>query len=485
MKHLCTTLLLAIMAMGATAQIDRSRMPQPGPPPEIQLGQPAAFELNSGLKVLVVEDHKLPRVSMQLTIDNPPILEGEKAGVAALTGSLLGNGSTSIPKDAYNEEVDFLGASIRFGPQGASVRTLSKYFPRILELFADAAINPNFTQEDFDREKARYITAVQSEEKDVAAISDRLEGALAYGRQHPYGEFITEESLNAVSLSDVAQFYRNYFVPANAYLVIIGDVQFDTLREMVTRHFTPWTKAVPPSFSYSRPFDVQYPQINFVDMPNAVQSEISVQHLADLRMNDPDYLAALLANRIFGGGAQGRIQQNIREEKGYAYYAYSSLGNDKYAPATFKALTSVRNEVTDSAVVELLQELDSIRLPTITEDELENVKAEYTGAFVMALEKPETLAKYALNIETEALPGDFYTTYLERLNALTLEEVQMAAKKYFRPEAARIVIAGKGSEVISKLEQLRFKGKPVPVHYYDKEANPVEKPEYRPAVLQD
>lgn len=482
MNRIYSTLLLSLFAIGTYSQIDRATMPKPGPPPEINLGQPNTFKLNNGLKVMVVEDHKLPRVSIQLTIDNPPVLEGEKAGVSALTASLLGNGSQSIPKDDFNEEVDFLGASINFGSQSAYAAALSKYFPRILELLADAAINPNFTQEDFDTEKARLITSVQSEERDVAAIADRLEAALAYGKDHPYGEFITEESLNRVTLADVDKFYHDYFVPANAYLVIIGDIQFEEVRDLVTQYFAPWVIAVPPSFSFTKPAGVQYTQVSFVDMPNAVQSEISVQHLIDLKMKDPDYLPALLANQIFGGGAQGRIQKNIREDKGYAYYAYSIMGSDKYAPATFKALTSVRNAVTDSAVVQLLHEMDSITMPTITADELKEIKAKYTGAFVMALEKPQTIAKYALNIETEGLPADFYATYLERLNAITVEQVQQAANKYISPSNSRLVIAGKGSEVMEKLEAIKFKGKPLVVKYFDKEANPVAKPEYNTKV---
>jgi hypothetical protein len=211
-------------------------------------------------------------------------------------------------------------------------------------------------------------------------------------------------------------------------------------------------------------------------MPNAVQSEIRVTNLADLQMNAEDYLPAILANRIFGGGFQSRLNQNIREDKGYAYYAYSSLGNDKYAPATFSAVTSVRNAVTDSAVVQILQELDSVTLPTITGEELENAKAEYTGSFVMALEKPETIAKYALNIETENLPGDFYNTYLERLNAVSVAQVQKAAEKYIKPGNARIVIAGKGSEVIPALEAIQINGRGIPLRFYDKQAMPVEKP---------
>ncbi len=482
MKRLYFTLLLAFLSVSAFAQIDRSKMPEPGPAPEINLEEPQRFELMNGLKVLVVENHKLPRVSIQLTLDNPPILEGDKAGVSSLTGALLGNGSTSIPKDEFNEEVDFLGASISFGSQSAFASSLSKYFPRILELMADAAINPNFTQEEFDKEKDKLITGLKTQEKDVSSIANRVQSALAYGTGHPDGEFTTEETVNNVSLLDVKQFYQNYFVPANAYLVVIGDVNFEQVQELVTEAFTPWTKASPPSFSYSKPADAQYTQINFVDVPNAVQSEVAVQNLVDLKMKDPDYLPAIVANQILGGGGEARLFLNLREDKGYTYGSYSRIGDDKYAPARFRAYAQVRNAVTDSSVVQLLSEIDRIAKEPVSEKELKNTKAKYVGNFVMALERPSTIARYALNIETEDLPRDFYKTYLERINAITIEDVQAAARKYFSTENARIVVAGKGSEVLENLEKVTFNGRSVPIKYYDKYAKETEKPNYEASI---
>ncbi len=482
MKRVYFTLLVAFLAVSVTAQVDRSKMPESGPAPEINLDEPQRFELNNGLKVLVVENHKLPRVSIQLTLDNPPILEGDKAGVSSLTGALLGNGSTSIPKDEFNEEVDFLGANISFGSQSAFASSLSKYFPRILELMADAAINPNFTQEEFDKEKDKLITGLKTQEKDVSAIAGRVQTALAYGKGHPYGEFTTEETVNNVNLLDVKQFYQNYFVPANAYLVVIGDVEFEQVKELVTEAFTPWTKASPPSFSYSKPSDAQYTQINFVDVPNAVQSEITVQNLVDLKMKDPDYLPAIVANQILGGGGEARLFLNLREDKGYTYGSYSRIGDSKYAPSRFRASASVRNMVTDSSVVELLKEIDRIAKEPVSEKELKNTKAKYVGNFVMALERPSTIARYALNIETEDLPKDFYKTYLEKINAITIEDVQAAAQKYFSTDNARIVVAGKGSEVLENLEKVSFNGKSIPIKYYDKYANEAEKANYEASI---
>ncbi len=478
MKKYIVFSILSLCMVVSHAQIDRSKPPKRGPAPEINLQEPARFELNNGLKVMVVENHKLPRVSMQLTIDNPPILQGNKAGVSDLTSSLLGKGSKSIPKDDFYEEVDFLGANISFTDQSASARCLSKYFPRILELMADAALNPNFTQEEFDKEKDRILTGIKSEEKDVEAIATRVQLALAYGKNHPYGEITSEETVNNVTLADVDKHYRDYFVPANAYLVIIGDVDFETTKELVTKNFTPWSKAAPPSFSYSKPTDAQYNQINFVDVPNAVQSEVAVQNITELKMKDGDYLHALLANRILGGGSQARLFKNLREDKGYTYGSYSSIRNNKYSPMRFNAFAQVRNAVTDSSVVQILSEISKIVTEPVTEEELSNAKAKYSGNFVMALEKPETIANYALNIETEDLPNDFYKTYLERVEAVSISDVQKAAQKYFSTSNARIVVTGKGSEVLENLEKVSFNNKKIPILYYDKYASKTEKPNY-------
>ncbi|MER3375544.1 MAG: pitrilysin family protein [Allomuricauda sp.] len=480
-KYLILTVLSLFMT-ASYAQIDRSTPPEAGPAPKINLKEPARFELKNGLKVLVVENHKLPRVRIQLSIDNPPILEGDKAGVSALTGSMLGKGSKNIPKDEFYEEVDFLGANIYIGDQSAFASSLSKYFPRILELMADAALNPNFLQEEFEKEKEKIITGIKSEEKDVSAIADRVQLALAYGKNHPFGEFMTEETVNNVTLVDVEQFYRSYFVPANAYLVVIGDVEFENVKDLVTKAFTPWSKAAPPSFSYSDPKDVQYTQINFVDVPNAVQSEVAVENITHLKMKDEDYLDALLANRILGGGSQARLFKNLREDKGYTYGSYSGLRANKFSPMRFNAYAQVRNAVTDSSVVEILKEIDKMTSEPVSDEELANAKAKYAGSFVMALEKPETVAEYALNIETEDLPKNFYETYLERLDAITKEDVLQAAKKHFSTTNARVVVTGKGSDVLENLEKVRSNGKEVPVLYYDKYANKTEKPAYNVAI---
>lgn len=461
------------------AQIDRSVQPQPKSAPKIQLEDPQTFTLSNGLKVLVVENHKLPRVRVQLLLDNPPVLEGEKAGVSSLTGALLGKGSSNISKDDFNEEVDFLGATISFSGQSAFASTLSRYFPRILELMAEAAFNPNFSQEEFEKEKERFIENLRSEEKDVSAVARRVQSALAYGTAHPYGEFVSIESLEKVTLQDVSDFYARYFSPDNAYLVLIGDLDIKTAKKLVKSHFKDWSSKLQNGPSYSEASNLAEPTINFVDMPNAVQSEIVVQNLVSLKMSDPDYIPVLIANQILGGGAEGRLFLNLREDKGYTYGSYSSVGTDKYSNARFRASAQVRNAVTDSAVVEILSEIKKIGTERVSEVDLKNAKEKYKGSFVRSLERPETVANFALNIETQGLSADFYENYLSRIDAVTAEEVQRVAQKYFKVDQARIVVVGKGSEVLPALEKMQFDSKPLKVTYFDKFAAAIDRPEFK------
>ncbi len=479
MKKIILSLVIALTTVSLYAQIDRTRMPEAGPAPTINLEEPTRFELKNGLTVMVVENHKLPRVSIQLSIDNPPSLEGEKAGVSSLAAGLLGNGSTNISKDAFNEEVDFLGASLNFGASSAFASSLSKYFPRILELMADAAINPNFTEEEFQKEKEKLLTGLKSQEKDVSAMAGRVQSAIAYGKEHPYGEFATEETVNKVSLEDAKKFYQTYFNPNNAYLVIIGDVDTKAVKKLVKKHFNSWEKGAKVLTNWKNPVASNEATINFIDMPNAVQSEVSVQNVVNLQMKDPDYLPTLMANRILGGGGSARLFQNLREDKAYTYGSYSSIGNSKYVPSRFRAYASVRNAVTDSAAVQILEEIQKITSEPVTQKELDAAKATYVGNFVMALERPSTIANYALNIETEGLPKDFYKTYLERINAITVADVQQAARKYFSTENTQVVVTGKGKEVLENLEKMTFQGKKLPVKYFNTNADQVEKPEYK------
>ncbi|AWH84745.1 peptidase M16 [Flavobacterium album] len=469
MKKVIYLLAGVFLSISAT-QAQVIPMPKPGPSPTINVGKPETFTLKNGLKVLVVENHKLPRVSYSLTMDNAPYAEGAKKGVSDMTAALMGSGTKKMSKDAFNEEVDFLGANIGFGSQSAYGSGLSKYSSRILELMADGALNPVFTQEEFDKQKAQILEGLKADEKSVPSVAARVNNVLVYGKNHPNGEYLSEETLNNVTLADVKNNYATYFVPGKAYLVVTGDVKLKDVKKQVEKLFGGWAGGTAPTESYSDPKDVQFSQINFVDMPNAVQSEISVINVSHLKMTDKEYFATLLANQILGGGGEGRLFLNLREAHGWTYGAYSSIGGDKYV-GDFSSSTSVRNTVTDSAVVEIFNELKKMRNDLVSEEDLKNAKAKYIGSFVMNMEKPGTIARYALLTQTQGLPADFFENYIKNINAVTAEDIRNAAKKYFLADNARVVVVGKAADVLPGLEKSGM-----PIFYFDKFGKPTEKP---------
>ena len=464
------SILLTLFLVTGIMQAQNRPQPKPGASPMVQIKKPQSFVLKNGLKVMVVENHKLPRVSFNLTLDNPPFAEGNKKGVDDLTSSLVGNGSQKTPKDVFNEEIDFLGANINFSSQGASASALSKYSGRVLELLAEGALFPLFTQEEFDKDKAKMIEGLKANEKSVAAISSRVVDVLAFGKNHPSGEYVSEETLKNVTLADVQNNYATRFVPENAYLVIIGDVKFKETKAAVEKLFGAWEKKTITKENYTANPNVDKLQINIVDVPNAVQSEISLVNTLNLKMNDPDFFPAVIANQILGGDFNSYLNMNLREKHAWTYGARSEIGSGKYV-TKFVANSAVRNAVTDSAVVEFIKEIKKIRTEKVDAEVLKNVKAGYIGRFVMNVQKPQAVARYALNIETEQLPADFYEKYIQTINAVTPDDILRVANKYFLLDNTRIVIVGKASEITPGLEKLKL-----PLYFFDKYGNPVEKP---------
>lgn len=470
MKKQFTYIAVAFLFSGmlSAQKIDINAMPKPGPTPAINIAKPKTFQLKNGMTVMVVENNKLPRVNVSLSMDRQPYFEGPVAGVSEIMADQLGNGTTTLSKDAFNQKIDFLGANLNFSSAGASSNSLSKYFPEVLNLMADAIINPKFSADEITKSKERAIEGLKSSEKSADAIASRVSNALAYGKETSRGEFETEESLKKIQLADVQNVYKKYYAPDNAYLVIVGDVKFDQVKPMVEKAFNNWKKADTKFPALEPAANVAKTEINVVDVPTAVQSVVSVGNLNTLKMKDPNYFPATIANYILGGGGEARLFMNLREKNGFTYGAYSDMSASKYSPS-FSAEASVRNEVTDKAVKEFMNEINGIS--TVKADELANAKAKLKGSFIMALEQPATIARFAVNQKVQDLPADFYTNYLKSIDKVTAADVSNAVKATVMPNQSRIFIAGKASDISEGLEKLGY-----PVKYYDAYANPVAKP---------
>ncbi|GAA4208774.1 hypothetical protein GCM10022289_33140 [Pedobacter jeongneungensis] len=469
MKKLFIIAAVSLLAQGISAQtIDRSHKPKPGPAPIITIGDPVIYKLSNGITVLVVENHKLPKVSASYSIDAGPITEGAKAGVVSLMGNMLNEGTTTKTKAQFDEAVDQLGADVSASANGGSASALTRYFPQAFALMSESIRKPAFPAESFEKLKSQTITGLKSSEKSAKAISARVVNALAYGKNHPMGEFETETSLNAITLADVKTAYQKYITPSRGYLTFVGDIKPEAAKALAEKAFGDWkgtALSLPVLTKVANPAKTE---VDVINVSNAVQSEITVMNLIDLPMSNPDYFPVLLANQILGGGSESRLFNNLREKHGFTYGAYSSTGSGRFQ-SKFSANAAVRNEKVDSAVVEFLNEINTIRTTKVTADELQNAKNLFNGSFALGLENPARTAAFASNILINGLPKDFYRTYLQKVNAVTTDDILRVAKKYYNHDNTRIVIVGKGEAFIPGLLRANFIPK-----VFDNYANPVK-----------
>jgi predicted Zn-dependent peptidase len=460
------------------AQVDRSEPPKPAPAPEINFGVPKEYKFDNGITLMVVENHKLPRVSVSLRVNNPLYLEKDKTGVQSLLGVMLGKGSKNIIKDDFEEEIDFMGASLSFSSSSANAGSLRRYFTRVFEMMADATLNPNFLQEEFEKEKNKILEGIKASERDVKTIARRVENLLSYGQNHPYGEYTSEASVNKIKISDIEELYIERFYPQNTYVIIVGDIDFNIAKNLTQKYFGNWEKGKITKSKFETPKNLDQTAIAFVEMPNAVQSEISILSTAAITKNDPEYYPLLIANQILGGGAEARLFLNLREDKGYTYGSYSSYSFNHKTNSRFRAYASVRNAVTDSSVVELLNEITKISKEPVSDNELNLVKKKYAGSLIRSMEQPSNIANFAYNVKTQKLSKSFYNDLLKNIEKVSKEDISSVSKKYLNPNNLRVIVTGKGSDVLKPLENIEFGGRKLNVNYYDKYGNTSDRPEF-------
>ena len=471
MKKLLLTLALTILiASPVFSQLDRSVIPGPGPAPEIKLGEYESFELPNGLKVFVVENHKLPRVAFNLILDIDPILEGNNAGYISATGDLLRTGTKTRTKDQIDNEVDFIGATLNTSSTGVYAESLKKQVEKLLELMSDVVLNSEFKQEELDKIKTQMLSGLAAQKKDPDAISKVVGDAIMYGKKHPYGEVMTKATVESVTKDMCENYYKTYFRPNAAYLAVVGDITKDEAKNLITKYFGNWEKQDVPKHNYKTPTQPRVDNVAIVDRPSSVQSVVSVEYPVDLKKGSPDVMPSSVMNTILGGSFLSRLNHNIREDKGWTYGAGSALRSDEVI-GYFKAGTTVRNSVTDSTVTEILYEMNKLRNEKVPDEELQSTKNYITGSFARALENPQTIANFALNIARYDLPKNYYTNYLKNLNAVTADDIQRVAKEYLKTQNAYIVIVGNAGEVADKLAKFNPGGL---VNYYDTYGDPFD-----------
>lgn len=449
--------ILVIVPAVLFGQLDRSQRPLAGKAPVINIANSEVFTLPNGLTVILSENHKLPRVSFDMFVSGSPRLEGELTGLSQITGDLILSGTSKRTKDQFDAEKDYIGASISASSSSLRLSCLSKHMDKGLDLMSDVLKNANFPQDEVNRIVKQSESGLLSAKSDANTMASNALSKLSFPG-HPFGEVMTEEHLKRISREAIEGFYKEQFSPKGAYLVIVGDIDRAKAEAMSLKYFGDWQGMEPFKTAYPVNNTNKGRRVAFVNKPGAVQSVINVSFPFDMSPAHPDYLHLNVLNGILGGGVFGnRLMQNLREDKAYTYGCRSGLDIDEYG-SLFTAYGNFRNDVTDSAIHEIIYELERITQEAVSDKELDLTKAGMAGSFARSLESPATVARFAYNVIRYNLPKDYYQNYLKRLESITKEELLGIAKKYVAHDRCNIVVVG-NDEVVERITRFDGDGK--------------------------
>ncbi len=449
---------LAFTTSISMAQLDRSVRPNAATAPTINITDSEVFTTANGITVILSENHKLPKVSIRLVTGSDPKQEGPKAGLSSVAGQLIMSGTTNRSKDQLDAEIDYIGASLSADATSLSLSCLTKHLDKGINLMTDVLYHANFPQSEFDRIKKQNESSLLSVKTSPDQMADNATKKMNFPNGHPYGEIMTEATLNAISKADVENYFKSTFTPDGSYLVIVGDITKEKAKELVEKNFTAWKGPKKYDAMLGSGKFNQGNRVIFVKKPGAVQSLVTVTFPMDIKPGHADQIPLTVANGILGGGGFGtRLMQNLREDKAYTYGCYSSM-NITDNGSWFEAAGNFRNDVTDSAITQILFELDQITDSYVKDEELNLTKSSMAGGFARSLESPSTIARFALNIIQNNLPKDYYQSYLKRLEKVSKDDVLMMAQTYFTAKNCNIIVVG-NEEILEKLKVFDADGK--------------------------
>lgn len=477
MKRIFLFGALLLTASASFGQLDRSVRPKPATPPTINIKDSEVFTTANGITVILSENHKLPRVSVRLVTGSDPMAEGPKAGLSDIAGQMIAGGTSNRTKDQLDSEVDYIGASLNADGTSISLSCLTKHINKGMDLMTDILYNANFPQAEFERIVKQNEDNLISAKSSPDEMAEHAEQKAVFPNGHPYGEVMTDATLHAITKADVESYFKRVFTPSGSYLVIVGDINKAEATKLVDTYFAGWKGG--PKYEANLG-DGQFNKGNrviFVKKPGAVQSVLSVSFPIKMKPGEPNQLPLNVMNGIFGGNGFGtRLMQNLREDKAYTYGCYSSV-NITENGSWFSASGNFRNDVTDSAITQLLFELERITDGYVTDEELSLTKSSMAGGFARSLESPQTIARFALNIIQNNLPKDYYQTYLKRLDAVDKDAVLLMAQTYFTSKGCNIIVVG-NEEILEKLKKFDADGK---IEMYDAFGDEVK--EIKPATI--
>ena len=420
---------------------------------KIHLPAYKTFSLKNGLKVYVIENHKLPTISYFLYLDYFPNLENNKAGLGEFTTRLMKQGAGNRNKSHIDEELDFMGVDFNIDENLIFASSLLKYSSQSLSIISDVVKNPKFEESEFVKLKDEMLSEIQSDKQDPNAQLNNVAKTLLYPATHPYSEVPTEKSIKRITMKDCKNYHSRYFKPNIAHLAISGDIHFEDAKVLAETHFGNWQSGEVPKFKAPKLFKSRQTKIYLKNRNDSVQSVIKVSHNIDLKPGQKEIYSAVVMNTLLGGGTF-RLNQNLREKHGLTYGVYSSLRPDKWI-GNFSIDLSTESSLTGKSIEQILYEMNRIRREKVKNEELQLVKNYLTGQFSLSLENPSTIALFGIKTALYNLPSDYYEKYLEGIQSVTEEDVLQAANRYITPDQTHIIIVGKKKDLKKSLKSLK------------------------------
>ncbi len=445
--------------------LDRTVMPDAAEEPEFTPPTPVHRTLSNGLRITVVEKKGLPIVAFALVVQAGAITDPVGLpGLASFTTQLMPEGTTTRSSQDIANEFEFIGSRLssetRKEVSLLSTETLSKHWSAALELMADVARNPTFPEHEVERVRREHLTDIRRGKDDPTFVAERIMPGLVFGPDSRYGHpsFGTESSVAAYTRSDLETHFRAHFGPSRANLVVVGDVTLDEVLEQAEKAFGAWANATTEdraaaAVTVNGDLTPQPTTIYLVDKPGAAQSVIRAGHVTVPRGHD-DYGPLTLLNFCFGGQFSARLNQNLRQDKGYSYGFNSGISWFR-EPSLLVAGGSVQTDVTRESVVETLKEFQDIHADRpVTDEELEAARAGMMLGYPAGFERPGQVLSQVINLLQHGLPDDYFQTYRDRITSITLDDVRQAGNQRINPNGLNVLVVGDRSTVEPGLREL-------------------------------
>ncbi|HEV2837371.1 MAG TPA: pitrilysin family protein [Pyrinomonadaceae bacterium] len=468
-------LIISLANVAAIAQqtLDRTKVPPAGPTPVLHVPAWTKTQLANGATLIVSERNTLPLVSFNITFVGganqfEPVA---RRGVAAMTASMLTEGTKTRTGDQISDALQLLGTTVGAGVGGeeGSIGFVStaKNFDATLAILSDMMLNSTFPADALERLRARTLVNLTQAKDQPVVVGAQVFAKVLYGSAHPYGQRATENSIKAITRDDVVAFQQAYYQPGRAIITVVGDTTPQKAKASIEKALAAWAKGGDkPAFDYPKLPELQPAKIYLVDKPGAAQSVVNIG-LPGPPRNTPDYFALQVLNTILGGQFQSRLNANIREQKGYSYGVNSGFNYGK-GPGAFRAGGSIFTAKTDAALIEFMKELKGIvGEKPITDEEIKTAKDSLIQGLPQRFASVSAISNAITSLVVQGLPDDYYQTYAQKVSAVTKEDLLRVAKRYIDLQHLAIVIVGDRSQVEAALKATEI----APITMLDIEGN--------------